>query len=236
MMRLSVLALISLSLAVVALPAMAKIDVDPTGTWNIEITAPDGTTKHRVATFTKEEDSFKGSLYNPDRDLTLDLAVVTNASDNEVRFTLIFQGYSVAYAGNIKGSYMSGRVYYEINGRKFDTAFSASRQTDSSELAGTWDSTLNSNGRARNNQLTIRLERDGTLSGTIEGQGQTSELQDIKLENGVVTFKKPGSQRPNLSHNYRGQIDDDEISGEMIVNGTPAGQGEEFSWSAKKVD
>ncbi len=130
MRRLNCIPLITLALAAAALSTIAKGDVDPTGVWKIEIAAPDGSTKHRVATIAKEEDSFKGSLYNPDRDLTVKLVVVTNTSDHDVRFTLSAQGYKVAYAGNIEGSRMSGRVYYEINGRKFDTSFSASQQAD----------------------------------------------------------------------------------------------------------
>ena len=77
---------------------------------------------------------------------------------------------------------------------------------------------------------------DGTLSGTIAGQGQTSELQNIKLENGVVTFAKPRRQRANILHNYRGLLEEDGIKDEMIVNGMPSGQTEEFSWTAKKVE
>lgn len=128
MIRLTIVPITILSLVLTALSAMGNSNVDPVGTWNIEIAAPDGSTKKRVATFTKQEDALKGSLYNPDRDMNLDLVVERDGSENKIRFTIKFDGSSVAYAGNIDGDSMSGIVYYDINGRKFDTSFSATRK------------------------------------------------------------------------------------------------------------
>lgn len=216
-------------------PISAHASVDPTGTWKIELASPDGSTRKREATFTKEEDSIKGSLYNPDRDRTVPLVVVTDESDNQIRFTFSWQESSIAYAGKIEGNSMSGSANFNINGQQFDTTFSATREAKTSSLAGTWESKLESNGRARTGTITITLGNDGALSAKLSSQRGTSELQDIKLENGVVTFVKPGSDRANVLRNYRGLLDGDDIKGEMIMNGSPDGQ-EGFSWTATKVD
>ena len=226
---------VTTTVAFTAITALAKNTADPIGTWAIEISAPDGQVYHPKATITKSEDGHQGSYYSPSTNRTLDLQDVKIDSHNTFRFTLETQDLMVAYIGKIVGNKMSGPAQIIYQGQSYDATFSATREAKISSLAGTWNSETERQGNARTGTMTLSVGEHGEISGTI-GRGN-GEIEDAKLVDGVLTFSTKGQyQGYDYVANYRGQLEGDEINGELIVEAASAGATREFTWTANKVE
>lgn len=210
--------------------------VDPSGAWAIELSAPDGQTYRPVATITESQDGLEGSYYTPRTDQTFDLQDVTFDSEKSLQFTLGNQGLAVTYTGKIEGNKMKGSAQILRQGREFEATFTATRKANTDSVSGTWKMETERQGNKSQGTLLL-VANDGKISGTTESRGRTSEVEEAKLIDGVLTFSTKGQfQGYAYVAKYRGRVEGDKIEGELIVSAASAGVTREFSWTANRVD
>lgn len=217
--------------------AIAANAVDSSGTWAIELAAPDGQTYRPEATITKAEDSLEGSYYSPRTDQTFDLRDVTLDEENTFHFTLDTQGLVVAYSGKIKGNEMSGSARIDYQGQQYDAVFTATRKAKADSVSGTWNMETVMQGTTNQSTLLLAVADDGKISATRELRNRTVEIEDAKLVDGVLTFSTTGKyQGYDYVANYKGHVKGDTIEGELIITAAAAGATRNFAWTANRVD
>ncbi|MDG2255652.1 MAG: hypothetical protein P8L49_11910 [Opitutaceae bacterium] len=208
-----------------------------TGTWAIELSAPDGQTYRPEATITKTEDKLEGSYYSPRTDQTFDLRDVKLDAENTVHFTLDTQGLKVAYRGKIKGNKMSGSARIDYQGQQYDAGFSATRKAKTDSVSGTWDMETVMQRNKSQSTLLLAVANDGEISATRKLKNRTVEIEDAKLLDGVLTFSTKGKyQGYDYVAYYKGQVEGDTIEGELVISAAAAGATREFAWTANRVD
>jgi hypothetical protein len=224
-MKLNYLTLYYLLLTLIGLPLL-KLSVhaahhgnlDPAGTWKIEITASNGQTYYPEATFTSEADGLKGSYYSPVSSETFDLEDASFEAAGDLKFTLNNPQLIVKYAGKISGNTMKGTANIENQGQSGDVPFSATREVieAATNVVGTWNLKTSIDGSTYEPTASIRKEA-GELAGlyTTGYTGQTIEIESITLEDNQLSFTTSNS---NLTLNFRGAIESDSISGTMSIS------------------
>lgn len=91
------------------------------------------------------------------------------------------------------------------------------------EFAGNWEVKTERQGQTRVSTISI-VEADGALSGSWISERDTTELSDVKAENGKLTFmRKMERQGQEFEINYEASIVDGNLVGKMI---TPRGERE----------
>lgn len=211
--------------------------VDPSGTWAIELAAPDGQTYRPVATITESQDGLEGSYYTPRTDQTFDLQDVKFDSNESLHFTLGNQGLKVTYSGKIEGNKMKGSAQIVRQGREFEAIFTATRKAKTDSVSGTWNMETEMQGNTNQSTLLLAVANDGKISATRELKNRTVEIDDAKLVDGVLTFSTKGKyQGYDYVAEYKGRVEGDRIEGELIVTAAAAGATRNFAWTANRVD
>lgn len=208
------LTLIGLPLLINSVQAAHHAEVDPTGKWNIEISAQ-GQTYYPEATITMGGDTLKGSYYSPVSGETFDLEGVSFESPGPLKFTLNHPQLVVKYAGNIKGNEMSGSANIQFQGDTFDVPFSAKREPTLT-VVGTWDFKLTINGSTYEPTVSIHTEA-GELAGTYTAgyNRQDMPMDEIKVDGNQLSFTAGNNQ---FTLKYTGTIEGDTMSGTMSVS------------------
>ena len=144
-------------------------------------------------------------------------------------------GIMLKYVGGIDGNQMDGMAFVDFRGQKFKSEFSATREVKVSSLAGTWNTEMKRDGNTTTNTFKLSVGEDGEISGTF-GKDATKEIEAVKLEDGVLTFSIKRQYSGNdFVMNYRGQIEGDEIRGEVIIKAGGV-ERRKYPWKAKKVN
>jgi len=210
------LTLVVLPLITISVHAAHHGNVDPIGTWKIDISGPDGQTYNPEATITKDGDDLKGSYYSPRSDQTFDLKDVGLESDNKLQFTLVHPQITITYVGNIEGNAMNGLAHIDYQGQQYDADFSAEREGATVMVVGTWKFETSVNGNTYNPSVVIS-NNDGNFSGTYTAgyNGQDIEMGNIKLEGNQLSFK---AENDSFTLNYSGTIEGENISGTMSAS------------------
>ena len=131
---------------------------------------------------------------------------------------------------------MKGSAQILRQGREFEATFTATRKANTDSVSGTWNMETERQGNKSQGTLLL-VANDGKISGTTESRGRTSEVEEAKLIDGVLTFSTKGQfQGYAYVAKYRGRVEGDKIEGELIVSAASAGVTREFSWTANRVD
>jgi hypothetical protein len=229
MLRIIVTTLIGLAIS-------AHAEVNPTGTWKIEIELPNGQTYYPEATIREKGGGLEGAYYSQTADQTSPLEDVRLESGSQLHFTFNNNaGIMLKYVGGIDGNQMDGMAFVDFRGQKFKSEFSATREVKVSSLAGTWNTEMKRDGNTTTNTFKLSVGEDGEISGTF-GKDATKEIEAVKLEDGVLTFSIKRQYSGNdFVMNYRGQIEGDEIRGEVIIKAGGV-ERRKYPWKAKKVN
>lgn len=96
-------------------------------------------------------------------------------------------------------------------------------------VTGTWNMTLKTPMGERPSLLTL-VEENGVLTGTMEGEGATSELLEGKFDGSKISWKNKVSRPMPMTLTFKGALDGASLSGDVKVGvmGT-------FSWVAEKA-
>lgn len=84
------------------------------------------------------------------------------------------------------------------------------------EFLGTWMIEMNMRGNTINAALTILRTEDGELAGSWSSDRGSSDLHDVKYEDGKLTFQRTlSTPRGEMSIDHEARIKNDKIEGSM---------------------
>ncbi len=119
---------------------------------------------------------------------------------------------------------MNGRIAFGFRGVAIVAALvlAAPAMADHHVTLGDWSMVMDFNGQEVPGTLTITEADGGGLAGKWTADGETTDLRDVKFEDGTLTFGRTVNyQGSEFDIDYSGTIDGDSITGAFT---TPAGE------------
>ncbi len=121
-----------------------------------------------------------------------------------------------------------------VAGMAFVAAFVVSGPASAQDAAGavgTWESTFETPRGSITQQFVFTLT-DGTLAGTVSGRGGTTDLEDVRFEDGKLLFSVVRNMRGNsMVQEFSAVVEGDAMKGTMS-----GGRGGDRAFSATRKD
>lgn len=206
------------------------------GTWKWTFTMPDGSkVEPRVKLYLEGGKLTGTARFRPGADTPISNGKVTG---DEVSFSVIRERdgrkVTTTYKGVLADNHIKGTIESDWAGGKQTYDWDARRF--GRDPGGTWEWTVPMRGRTNEIRLSLTLKQEQeTLTGTLTGFREESEIEEGKVKDGEISFKVFREiGETTLSYKYFGKVLGDLIKGKVLITG---GERDHFlDWEAKRTD
>ena len=210
--------------------AYRKPEIDPNGLWLWKSAGRGGSERKNWVKLSYDKGKLSG-LYMTERSQV----PIQNATlkGKTVRFELSRRGRggrgqsrTTVYDGDLSEKGIFGSITTKLQDEDRVTDWEAARDTPEVDPLGTWTwKQRRSNDEEIEHKIVIKKAEGGSLSGMYARNEDSSNLEGVKLEGDVLSFKVTReTERGSFSSTYSGKIDED------VIAGSVSGSRGEFTW------